>query len=360
MTAVAERKTGPYLEEPITDLNTLPETEEVKTEFNPTTELQRAWIDPGKDVPEPPVMLNIGGIATLTAGNISTIIGKAKSKKTFFTMGLLSAISTGSWGKLEGRITDKTVLWFDTEQSIYHASRMVKRCHQLGAGNIKAYSLRGYSPAQRVQLIESAVYNTPDLGFVAIDGQRDLLTRGINDEEEATEITSKFLKWTADLGIHICLVLHTNKGDNNARGHIGTELINKSECVISVVKSEQDESISVVSPEYSRNMDFEPFAFTIGDDHLPIMEDIPTTQGRNISSSPSTISSEKHFEILGAIFKRENKCKYSELWLSIKLGFAGHGVEFGDNRAKEYLKYYQNNEWIKKDGSIYSYNRAIF
>ena len=180
------------------DLNTLPESADKKKDFDPLKELVKCCIDPSIEIKEPPTVLDINGVTTLTAGNISTVIGKAKSRKTFLMVGMISAISKGSWEPMNGHITDKTVLWFDTEQSLYHASKMVKRIYDLGAGEIKAYSTRAYTPAQRIELIETAIYTTPNLGFVVIDGVRDLLSKGINDEEEATSITSLFLKWTVE------------------------------------------------------------------------------------------------------------------------------------------------------------------
>ena len=35
------------------------------------------------------------------------------------------------------------------------------------------------------------------------------------------------MQWTGEQNIHIQTVLHLNKGDDNARGHIGTELNTK-------------------------------------------------------------------------------------------------------------------------------------
>ena len=54
-----------------------------------------------------------------------------------------------------------------------------------------------------------------------------------------------------------------NKGDKSARGHIGSEIQNKSETVISVTKDITDREISNVKHEFARGMDFEDFCFTI-------------------------------------------------------------------------------------------------
>ena len=46
--------------------------------------------------------------------------------------------------------------------------------------------------------------------------------------------------------LHIHCVLHLNKGDNNVRGHIGTEMSNKAETVLVISKSNENPGISEV------------------------------------------------------------------------------------------------------------------
>ncbi|MCU9931164.1 mobilization protein, partial [Escherichia coli] len=76
----------------------------------------------------------------------------------------------------------------------------------------------------------------------------------------ATMIVSKLMKWSEEKNILIVTVLHQNKGDNNARGHIGTELNNKAETVLSVSKSSDNEMVSIVQAEMCRNLEPESFA----------------------------------------------------------------------------------------------------
>ena len=63
----------------------------------------------------------------------------------------------------------------------------VKRiCRQIDVdipNNLSTYGLRKSSPSERLKLVEHAIENTPKLGFVVIDGIRDLIT-SINDEAE--------------------------------------------------------------------------------------------------------------------------------------------------------------------------------
>ena len=70
------------------------------------------------------------------------------------------------------------------------------------------------------------------------------------------------------------VVLHENPGSDKARGHIGTELTNKAETVITVQVDKYDDDVSIVSAGFCRNKSFKPFAFTITDEDLPkIIED---------------------------------------------------------------------------------------
>ncbi len=63
--------------------------------------------------------------------------------------------------------------------------------------------------------------------------------------------------------------MHQNKSDFNARGHIGTELVNKAETVISISVDEKEKELSIVEAQQCRNKEFQPFAFEIDENGLP-------------------------------------------------------------------------------------------
>ena len=222
--------------------------------------------------------VNDNDIVLGTLGNFSLIIGKAKSRKSFFINIAVSTVLSEDviLNQFKGVLPNEqsTVLYFDTEQGKYHVQLALKRiCEQINISeptNLQVFGLRSLKPSERLEIIEYAIYNTPNLGFVIIDGIKDLIN-SINDEAEATMISSKLLKWTEEKNIHIITVLHQNKSDNNARGHIGTELINKAETVLSVTKNEQDKDISIVEAQQCRNREPEPFAFEINENGLPVI-----------------------------------------------------------------------------------------
>ena len=85
----------------------------------------------------------------------------------------------------------------------------------------------------------------PDVGLLIIDGFRDLMY-DINSPSESTDLINLLMRWSSGYNLHIHTVLHLNKGDDNTRGHIGTELNNKAETVLQITKSTQDGNISEV------------------------------------------------------------------------------------------------------------------
>ena len=128
--------------------------------------------------------------------------------------------------------------------------------------------LRKHTPADRLGIIDAAIHGIEGLGLVIIDGVRDLVV-DINSPSEATFIISKLMQWTDEFQIHLHTILHQNKGDDNARGHIGTELLNKAETVLQVEKDKTDHNISKVEAVCIRDREFYPFAFHINEEHLP-------------------------------------------------------------------------------------------
>ena len=94
--------------------------------------------------------------------------------------------------------------------------------------NLDFICLREYTPAVRIGVIDYALRQNKGYGLVIIDGIRDLML-DINSTSESVEVINKMMEWSSKYDLHIHCVLHLNKGDNNVRGHIGTEMSNKAE-----------------------------------------------------------------------------------------------------------------------------------
>ena len=251
--------------------------------------LEKSFINTSISVPKPPIAMYIEDKSAFdiierqrlfTLGNFSVITGKGKSKKTFLTSLIIAAAATGGiiQNKFYGSLPEnkRTVLLFDTEQSGYDAWMTCKRVERIANNNVsmfEGFDLREYKPLERCEIIEYAIEKYKDsLGFVVIDGIADL-AKAINDEEEATRIGSMLLRLTKQYNIHILTVIHQNKGDNYATGHLGSMLIKKAEAVISVERDAKNKTRSIVSCDNMRGAaDFELFAMDIKD-HLPVIPD---------------------------------------------------------------------------------------
>lgn len=305
-----------------------------------------------------------------TLGNFSLIIGKAKSRKSFFINIAVSAVlqTDNLLNQFQGCLTydKRRVLYFDTEQGKYHVQLALKRiCVQIKQdvpNNLTVYHLRRKKPSERLELIEKAIYNTPDLGFVVIDGIKDLIT-SINDEAEATMIASKLLKWTEEKEIHIVTVLHQNKSDNNARGHIGTELINKAETVLSVSKNEQDKDISIVEAQQCRNREPEPFAFEINEDGLPVLVENFEVRTETKKNKFDVLDLEdfKVYQLLNEVFSKGEKFSYSELVNQLKFAYKNQlKGTIGSNRAKELITHCKNKLWLVQEKAKAPYTIGSF
>jgi len=246
--------------------------------------LSKSYIDINKVIDKPPVILsfleenmNNREKRVFTLGNFSAITGKAKSKKTFFlTMVTAALVKNGIIErKFVGNLPEgkRAVVYFDTEQGDYDAYNTAKRVTALSevdSEHFGAFSLREYTPKERCEIIEYALGRIGQVGFVVIDGIADL-SYAINDEEEATRVVSLLLKWTKQYNCHIATVIHQNKNDNFATGHLGSSIMKKCEMIISITKDKGDRYSSIVECEMSRGMDFDKFAFSINEMGLPFI-----------------------------------------------------------------------------------------
>jgi hypothetical protein len=312
--------------------------------------IERARIDPNAPIEAAPMILSVQDTSIATLGNFSAFIGKAKSKKTFFITLLTSTflrekVSFVQAYKIPGK---RRIIWFDTEQSRYHFSKALRRALELAGGErfyeIEAYALRSESPMDRLGIIDHILRNlneSQDIAFVVIDGIRDLVM-DINDPKEATAIVTWLMKITEEMNLHICTVIHQNKSDNHARGHLGTEIVNKAEAVISIEK--ESDTISSVSPEFCREKEFVPFAFTVDISSLPqILEGYkPASKDARGSKSPKktiTASDEMQIRLMAKVFVNQPFLSYGDLTAAVVANsYSVFGNNVGYNKAKELVK----------------------
>ena len=315
----------------------------------------------------PPVILRVGDSIVGTLGNFSASTGKAKSKKTFNVCAIVAAAMTG------GTVLNysaslppekRGILYVDTEQSKFHCKRVLSRILRLAGLSADVHPavleflcLRGFATKDRLKKIEDAIYEIDGLGLVVIDGIRDL-AHDINSPGESTDLITKLMQWTDERKIHIHTVLHLNKGDDNTRGHLGTELNNKAETVLQITKDDFDRAISFVAAMHIRDLDFEPFAFRINDDALPeLVENYqPRQSGAAKSFDYAEVCEAKHREALQHLFSEADRVSYSSLIGKLQNSYAAIGHSFGINKAKQLKVFLENKRMILKEEKFYRYN----
>lgn len=339
-----------------------------------------AQLDIDKEVPPPPVAIYIGDSPACTFGNFSASIGKPKGKKTFNVSAMTAAAMTNSTIlNYRGNMppNQNGILYFDTEQSTYHAFRVFKRIAALTRKSnqeinerIKYFALRKYSVEDRIGMIDHKIRNTPAVGLVIIDGIRDLML-DINSPREATLIVNYLMNWTEEFNLHLHTVIHQNKGDENARGHIGTEINNKSETVLRVEKDKNDDAISTVEAVYIRDISFPPFAFRINDQALPelIKDYVPTPEAKgNEAWDPyHDISEDTHRSALDSTFPNpDTLLRHGELMDALRDAYADEDIELSDYKLKILITFLKNKRMIeqvdkgKKKGNPYRYLQDFY
>jgi len=308
-----------------------------------------------------PEIIRVHGSAIGTLGNFSASIGKAKSKKTFNVSAIVAAaLKNGIVLQYAAELPEskQKILYVDTEQSPYHCQKVMKRIvHMAGLPlneepkNLEFLTLRRHTPEIRIAVVEEAIYHTENLGLVIIDGIRDMVY-DINSPSESTKIISKLMQWTDERQIHIHTILHQNKADENARGHIGTELNNKAETILEVAKDKLDGNISMVQAIHIRAMDFQPFAFRINEDTLPELVD-GYSFDKNKSKSKffdySELKDEQHRRALEAAFSESEQYGYSDLMKALKRGYMTIGCIYGENKLGKLKTFLENKRMIVKD-----------
>ena len=253
--------------------------EDLKQRATQLDEPDEHLIDLSKEYDELTFAIRIGRVGAISLGDIQAIKAKAKQGKTYLVSVFAAAILSGACVGVESDLRDAKVMFFDTEQNPRNTARVARRVHALCGWDIKrnndrfrAYSLRDMETTERLGYIKGEIERCrPNVIF--IDGIRDLLI-DFNDQLESTTLVQEMMTLSKDYNMAIVNILHTNKGkdDNNMRGHLGTELVNKSSDVFSVTRTK--DGVFNVEQTDCRNMPVDDFAFTLDDDGVPVKADV--------------------------------------------------------------------------------------
>ncbi len=230
----------------------------------------------GIEAPEPDPILKIDGYLVLSRGNISTVKGKAKAKKSFFVTMLVSMVLKQN--------SDSKVLLIDTEQHRSSVSKVLNRIYRLMGwvhinSRLKVLTFREFyevdvRKSMVIQAIEEGSFD-----LVVLDGGVDII-HNFNDPNEAKESIGQLMALSSKYDCSILNVLHEGKTNGELRGHYGAEALNKSKTIFEVVKD--DKGTSIVKAYATRHIAFDDFSFTIDETGLPIyngpVESVPKTE----------------------------------------------------------------------------------
>ena len=223
----------------------------------------------GEDAPID-FLFTLGGEYGLIArANLHTLQGTKKAGKSAAGLALIVAALKGQFIGITASRQDLAVLWIDTEQdknTLRKKARAVLSMAGLDTQpeRLKIVTLRGFGgPADALAATLQAIEeNAAD--FVFLDGVVDLC-QAFNDEEKSRDVVRQLEAHAEKYGAAILGLIHVNKKDNEARGHLGAIMVQKSAEIYQVDKVEGTDTAKVTQP-FSRFAPVPPFSFSFADD----------------------------------------------------------------------------------------------
>ncbi len=329
------------------------------------SDIEKHRILPTDDIPKPDVVLSVNGKIVSTRKNIFGITGKAKVGKSFL-MALINAsvLKKGEFGVLSSFLPKGKdgIIYIDTEQSNYHVSLALKRIKTMiedkSMDNLKMYAFDAVPTLDRYDYTEFLINNTEGIGLVIIDGIADLV-KTVNDEIIACDMADTLRRWATVNDIAIGYVLHQNPSDNaKMRGHLGTVLMNKSETVIQISSSKENESVKLVETTQTRNAKPEDWSFEIIEGLPTIMDECykETRPGRKPVIQLTDID---RYSLLNKVYagiplaEGISPTVFKE---NITDAYINQYGQIGETKIKEFINYCKEKKWLNQpDGSRTNY-----
>jgi len=215
----------------------------------------------------PPAVIRIGrneatgkGYRVATAGDLSMIVGAAKSRKTTFAAKMChELLQPESAETFSSDYEGLKIVFFDTEQGNYHAaqtySKITEGLTPEQVARLTYIRLRSEDNASRLRVIASCILELKPT-LAVIDGVADLM-QDTNSNTEAPQIVGLVMALAEQSGAHIVSVLHNSAANRSkGRGHVGSEFERKCESVLFVEKVKESTNTSEISPMVTRNAPF--------------------------------------------------------------------------------------------------------
>ncbi len=210
--------------------------------------LQKCSVSRHTQLAEQKHLLEINGVKCFPRGDLVAISGKEKCGKTTICRILTTALLRGEYDGIKAREENLRILWIDTEQAMI-STRSVNRGVDMMCGfeptdqQLYFLNLRECKEKESMRSLIEFMFLQYQPDLVILDGIRDLIY-DFNDIRESSKIVLGCMRMASGVSAEqakiqgimerkpccVVCVLHQNKPkeDSNMRGHLGTELANKS------------------------------------------------------------------------------------------------------------------------------------
>jgi len=285
--------------------------------------------------------------------NIVSVTGKSKSRKTVIVSAMISAMLNPGrefLGFVASLDSAATFLHVDTEQSYKDYYESVTRMYR-DAGlktmpdRFRSVYTRDADIEAQSEIVEHLLpIVKPDV--VILDGVTDFVY-DINDHKETARVGRRILKWSTVYNCLVIVVIHTTKTTGYMTGSFGTWLEKKSETVVKVDKPEENQAISDVTCQYSRDVPFDPFTIRYSKE-LARYETISVTPKSKATFELYT--DEQHRSIVQKIFLMTDTIPREDIVKKIAV-FASEvtGEKINTRSASAWLKLYEEAGVIYQD-----------
>jgi excisionase family DNA binding protein len=201
-----------------------------------------------KEIVEAPSVVKFNGFPIFKQGTLNVIQGKFGSHKSrlaqSFCSLLLSTAPHYNFAGFKKELDDVTVCYIDTERNSKEefpaAIKSIAKAANIDLTTQKCFrytSIKSIERNKRLdavkQFLESICKNETKPVFAILDVATDCVTN-FNDVEESMLLIDFVGNLCEEFNAIFLLVVHENFNNKKARGHIGSEGVNKSSTVISI------------------------------------------------------------------------------------------------------------------------------
>ena len=203
------------------------------------------------DIVFSPALITRNEVPIILPGTINLIQGRQGSHKSRLAELICSIMICPEDCSVESsldfqRVTDKkiTVIYVDTERNQKEEFPSAIKSILENAGlsdqsecpNFHCTSIKNVDRKDRLEALKDFISDircSSDPLFIILDVASDCIFN-INDPVESMKLLDYVGAMCEDLGATFLLVIHENPGSDKARGHVGTEAVNKSATVMHI------------------------------------------------------------------------------------------------------------------------------